>query len=144
MKAVKSISLVLFGLSMLALGVPGAHAQKPTVTTAAPTLTVETENVPKEALPLEIVYNYERGDVAGRIGSNGILVGADRTDLGGFTGVTVGGTFVPADGRTRVVEVDGADGARGDDKRLRIRLNVTSWKDELGDRHTKITLTISW
>jgi hypothetical protein len=132
MRAVKSLSWILLGLLVLVLGVPGAaHAQKP------PTVTVEVVDVPKEVLPLDIVYNYGDGDVRGSLGWEGVTQDDGETELGDFKGVTLGGTFVPADGKSRDVEVGTSEGAK-----LRIRLTVTVWRDRNGDIYVNIRIRI--
>lgn len=135
MKSMKLLSLILFAALALFV-VPGMAKAQP------PTLTTDVESLPKEALPLKIVYNYERGNVDGTLDANGVELGDLRTDLGELKGVTVGETFVPADGKTKEVEV--AVEVPGDDKLwIRIRLSVTVWEDRAGNVYVRVRLSVS-
>lgn len=135
MKAVKVLALILFGLLAL-VTVPGAaDAQRP------PVVTTETE-LPKEALPLKIIYNYERGNIDAEVGSNGVSQDELRGDLGELKGVTVGGTFIPADGKAKDVEIE-VNAPDEEKLRIRIRLSVTVWGDRDGNIYVHIRLSVS-
>lgn len=89
-----------------------------------PVILTEVTDIPADGFPISIVYNFERGDVAGRLTSNG-KTEENIPELGALRGVTIDGTFVPA-GNPPVA--------------LRIRffhVNVHSWDDAYG-HHTKV------